>query len=194
MGSQPPREWHDFVPLLLREHQARTVVEVGVWKAQLSEAILAHCVSVEQLTCVDPWEVCYGQRDTGQWVVLAPGVSRAEMDDAYRTTRYKLGPYKDRVRIWRLKSVQAAERFADNVLDAVIIDALHFANFVIEDIRAWLPKLRPGGLMIGDDLGTYYPGVEVGVREVFGDNYKVWGASNKATWWTYKEAACSVRA
>ena len=72
-----------------------------------------------------------------------------------------------------------ATQIGDGTLDAVLIDALHFEPHVSDDIRAWWPKLRRGGVMIGDDYGSYYPGVEIGVQAVFGERYKVLGQ----TWW-----------
>jgi hypothetical protein len=81
----------------------------------------------------------------------------------------------------RLPSVQAATQVPDGSLDAVLIDALHFQNTVMEDIEAWRPKLRSGGLMIGDDYSEFYPGVEFGVREIFGPDHQVFGQ----TWWTF---------
>ncbi len=53
---------------------------------------------------------------------------------------------------WQLceKSVDAAAFYDDASLDLVYIDADHAR--VAEDITAWLPKLRPGGLLAGHDF------------------------------------------
>lgn len=190
MPSQPPLNWHAFAPSLVRDAGARTVVEVGVCKGDLSEALLKECPAVEHLWLVDPWRMTAGQRDDGRYVIIGPGETQEECDEAARITAYKMGPYKGRVTILRKPSVGAAQGFEDGSLDAVLIDALHFANFVIEDIQAWWPKLKMGGLMIGDDWGPYFPGVEVGVRQCLGDNFRVWGMAERATWWTTKEARC----
>ena len=49
------------------------------------------------------------------------------------------------------KSVDAAKDFEDGSLDAVYIDAEHDEDSVREDIRAWRPKIKPGGLLSGHD-------------------------------------------
>ena len=36
-------------------------------------------------------------------------------------------------------------------LDRVYIDGNHAYEFVLEDLRSWYPKVRPGGLVVGDD-------------------------------------------
>ena len=116
----------------------------------------------------------------------------AAMAAAWRVTR----PYASKVSVIRLPSVEAASQVPDAWLDAVIIDALHFQNTVMEDIQAGRSKLRKGGLMIGDDYSEYYPGVELGVKAVFGPHHRVLGQ----TWWTIpdqipsqaKEAPCSA--
>jgi len=37
---------------------------------------------------------------------------------------------------------------------------------VRDDIAAWLPKVRSGGLICGHDYGTGFPGVERAVQEM----------------------------
>ena len=51
----------------------------------------------------------------------------------------------------RKLSVEAAQNFPDGYFDFVYIDALHTYKASKEDIEAWWPKLRAGGLFAGDD-------------------------------------------
>lgn len=51
----------------------------------------------------------------------------------------------------RKTSVEAAKDFPDGSLDAVYIDAEHDEDSVREDIRAWRPKIKPGGFLVGHD-------------------------------------------
>ena len=61
---------------------------------------------------------------------------------------------KDVPNIVKIKktSVEAAKDFEDGSLDAVYIDAEHDEASVREDIQAWRPKLKPGGLLCGHDF------------------------------------------
>ena len=61
-----------------------------------------------------------------------------------------------------LPSVRAAGLFEDASLDCVFIDGNHAAEAVEEDINTWRPKVRPGGILAGDD---YVPDLE-GVVQV----------------------------
>jgi hypothetical protein len=57
----------------------------------------------------------------------------------------------DSVRLIVADSVEAAALFAPASLDFVFIDGDHAKDAVTADIFAWLPKLKPGGLLAGHD-------------------------------------------
>lgn len=72
-------------------------------------------------------------------------------------------------------SVEAAKKFADESLDFVYIDANHSYKYVKEDILAWLPKIKKGGIIGGHDWDWSDPdndmemGVKRAVEEIFGE-------------------------
>lgn len=49
-------------------------------------------------------------------------------------------------------TADAADLFPDNHFDFVYIDASHDFDSVCRDIRAWLPKVRSGGMLAGHDF------------------------------------------
>ena len=59
-----------------------------------------------------------------------------------------------RVHIMRALSTEAAEKFPDEHFDWIYIDALHTRDAVVKDLRLWWPKLRPYGMISGDDFGN----------------------------------------
>ncbi|MBE3039727.1 MAG: glycosyltransferase [Chloroflexi bacterium] len=74
----------------------------------------------------------------------------------------------DRRRIHRCDSVAAANVIPDNSLDFVFIDGDHSHEGVSRDLRAWYPKVRPGGFISGHDWRhPAFPqwGVELAVKE-----------------------------
>lgn len=77
--------------------------------------------------------------------------------------------YRPFFKEWWMPSTQAARSFADESLDAVIIDANHNYEFVRDDLAAWLPKVKRGGIVAGDDYrNPSWPGVERAVTEAIG--------------------------
>lgn len=76
--------------------------------------------------------------------------------------------FSDRCVIIEEKSVAAASRVKDSVLDFVWLDAGHKFGCVRADLRAWWPKLRSGGWFGGHDFSDEYPGVVSAVTERFG--------------------------
>ena len=67
---------------------------------------------------------------------------------------YVLTPFKDRITFHYKDSVEAAAEVADGSVDFVYIDADHTYNSVKRDIDAWLPKVKPGGVIGGHDFYT----------------------------------------
>lgn len=64
-------------------------------------------------------------------------------------------------------SVRAAKLFADGCLDFVFLDAAHDFVNVTEDLHAWWPKIRPGGLLAGHDYDQGWTGVRQAVDSFF---------------------------
>lgn len=64
-------------------------------------------------------------------------------------------------------SVKAAKFIPDGACHMVFIDACHERDAVAADIRAFLPKVAPGGWMCGHDWFVF-PGVRQAVCEAFG--------------------------
>ena len=88
----------------------------------------------------------------------------------------------DGVRDWPIAfqqpSGEAATSFVDEALDCVFSDGDHRYDEVRADIAAWLPKLKPGGLLAGDDYDQdSHPGVWRAVREKFGNETESRGRS-----------------
>jgi hypothetical protein len=77
-------------------------------------------------------------------------------------------------------SAPSANLFRDNSVDFVFIDAAHDYDNVKADIQAWLPKVKSGGLLSGDDY-IYFPGVKRAVTEL------LHGHRVEGVYWTYRK-------
>jgi predicted O-methyltransferase YrrM len=65
-----------------------------------------------------------------------------------------------------MMSVEATRYIDDGSVDFLMLDGDHGYEAVRADIDAWLPKMRRGGVISGDDY--LWPGVKRAVDETFG--------------------------
>jgi len=172
--------WHDLAPALIRLIPHQTGVEVGVWQASLSRALIELC-GVKHLTLVDEWVIrrfCTGEA----FETFGPGYSQEEMEQSFLLVRTWAALHPNKVKIFRTSSLHGALWVQDRSQDFVILDASHDLNSVRDDIDAWWPKVRLGGILLGDDYGEQFPGVGQAVHERFGEAAQVIGPM----WWLTK--------
>ena len=138
-------DWWQYV----KAHGVKTAVEVG--SAHGESAWEATSIIPElQLICVDPWE---GER-YGK-------TTRANFDIRHAWNK-NITPFVG-------YSVEAAKTIPDGSLDAVYIDAMHEDPWITEDVNAWLPKVRNGGIIGGHDyIWKVWPDVVNAVNKKFG--------------------------
>ena len=129
------------------------IVEVGSWKGESATIMATHTFLDTEIICVDPW--------AGK---LPEGYGHT-MQDVYLEFLRNTIECKN-IRSIRLPSVEAASLFRDESVDAVYIDASHIYGNVLNDITAWLPIVRRGGIIAGHDYDL--DGVKRAVNEVFG--------------------------
>lgn len=114
------------------------VVEVGSHAGDYAE-VLCTAIQPLHLTVVDPYENYDGYGDYGT----------RNHDKMWHKIQARLHAFN--VSFLRMTSVAAAAQCEDGYYDVVYIDANHKFEYVLEDIVAWLPKIRPGGLISGHD-------------------------------------------
>lgn len=115
------------------------------------------------LLCVDVWPSTYDLVDGGVKKIEAPfetflaNVRQCDLLDIIVPIR--------------VPSV-AASKFIRNNLAAVFIDGDHSYEACREDILAWHPKVRRGGILAGHDHSDTFPGVIRATKEIFGPSLR----------------------
>lgn len=136
---------------LVNQHQPTVCVELGTWQGA-SAIPVARAIGRWRgmLTCVDTWGGAVDGDPTNlqPWMLLS---CVRNMKQAGVSGNIRLIP----------STTTEAARWWTEPLDYLYIDADHSYEGVLADLWAWLPHVKPGGLILGDDYGSdLYPGVQ----------------------------------
>ncbi len=138
------RAREDFGELLNRRGLIGDAAEIGVQRGLFSRTLLDHWKG-KRLHLVDPWQhFSDGYEDIGN-------VSDAEHEACLQAAKDNLAAHSGRYQIHRKRSLDAVADFADESLDFVYVDANHSYQDSLDDMLAWFPKVKPGGLFAGHD-------------------------------------------
>jgi hypothetical protein len=151
---------HMALPAIVRQElpALRSGVEVGVAFGSMSIWLL-RLIPELSMIAVDPFAP-YDPSDGMTELMENHG------DDLHEFVCSRLSSeFPDRSRVLRLHSTEAAALIADGSQDFVFIDADHRYEAVRDDLAAWLPKVRGGGLICGHDYSNGFPGVNRAVSE-----------------------------
>lgn len=138
---------------LLPRRGAPVVVEIGSWKGDYADVILQSHPTV-RLVLVDLWMPETINIQTIQPHPDHPHLTGDECEAMYQSVCERFKPYGDRVEVVREYSTDAAAFFNDATFDLIYIDANHRFQPVVDDIRAWWPKLKVHGWMAGHDYNN----------------------------------------
>ncbi len=151
--------------MVQRSADGAAFVEVGAWFGR-STSYLAKAIRASEkkigLHVVDTWKGSPNEAAHREEVAKHGG----DLFPAFRAHMARNG-VMDLITPVQKPSVDAAGDFADGSLDFVYIDAAHDPVSVSADIRAWWPKVKPGGFLGGHDYGKF-PGVTGAVDGLFG--------------------------
>lgn len=130
---------------ILGSARCATAAEFGVWKGNFAKKILAGCESIELYYMVDPWA------RLAEWN-RAKNVQtenfEAIFDQAMEATAFAA----EKRRVLRGTTKQVIHQIPDGSLDFAYVDGDHTLRGVTIDLTRVLPKMKPGGLIGGDDF------------------------------------------
>lgn len=142
-----PRDWHrgQLLAHLVTRHGWRTGVEIGVSYGVTLAHLLAACPALHMLG-VDTWAPNPNAPEPPHW----DAGHHARAHEAAQAVEMAC---IDRCTLLRAPSAEAAAMVDPGCLDFVWIDGDHGTDAVLADIAAWLPALKPGGWLLGHDIG-----------------------------------------
>lgn len=150
---------HLYQEMVKRAPSPAHFVEVGSWKGRSSAFMaveIANSGKSIKFDCVDHW--CGSDEDRHH---IDPDVLAGTLFAAFQANTAPVRRYLTPI---RSPSVDAARRYADKSLDFVMLDGAHDYESVRDDITAWRPKVKPGGIFAGDDFR--WSGVAQAVQEL----------------------------
>lgn len=137
---------------LLEQHRPMVVVELGSWLGQ-SAISMARVVRRwgGLIYCVDTWTGELSQNGSDGKNPIMIGSCARNLVEAGVGASVRLIPAPTRY---------AAALWLQVNVDALYIDASHDYASVCDDLSNWIPLVRPGGLVMGDDYGNpIFPGL-----------------------------------
>lgn len=145
------------------------VAEVGVYMGGLS-SMLATLPNLGQLFVIDSWDGQYssfGQKHMNRIAEQVIAWGRAT----------------PKVTVRREDSIYAAQYFMDESIDFFHTDGDHSLEGIRLDINTWLPKVRVGGIISGDNYEAHT--VAQGVDDLLPHRELL---ANGRLWWARKSA------
>ena len=134
----------EFAQLLEHRNMLDVAVEVGVAEGRLSYEML-HVWGIKKLYLVDLWAHVDGMR------AELGGLTQQQQDGVYAACMELLKDYRDRIVVLRGWAHEMAAEVPDGSLGFCYEDSTHEYDWVLKNLRAWWPKVRPGGIMAGHD-------------------------------------------
>ena len=178
----------------LPEDRPLSGAEIGVAGGKLS-AILLRQRPLLTLTLVDLWAAntspTYAATND-RYATLPAGRFKRMHTFAIRSTRFA----KERCVLVQADSVEGAKTIPDQSLDFAFIDDDHSRSGCARSIKAWFPKIKPGGWIGGHDYnnpGTANRplafGVTEAVNEFFGSLGLAVALDGDFTWFVRKDGS-----
>lgn len=126
----------------------KTGAEIGVQRGNLSFRIMMDWPSCQQFMLVDPWKT-FEPNDNYKDMANVP---QWQQDMILESVLNIFLHFHDKTKIYRTTSLQIAPNVLNKTLDFVYLDARHDYCAVKQDLEAWWPKIREGGIFSGHDF------------------------------------------
>jgi hypothetical protein len=129
---------------IIQRVQAKDVLELGVRRGAFAEHILRNCSSIMRYYMLDPW------RYLDDWNKPA-NVDQPTFDDIYALAMAQTDFALERRIVLRGTTTEMIDKIPNEGLDIAYIDGDHTLRGIAIDLICTYPKIRPGGILGGDD-------------------------------------------
>ena len=159
---------------MIRDNNVKKYVEVGVEYGVTLVKVLSELDSeLDEYWAIDPWKPV-GMKYGGKLGYRTP----LEWYEMYASICAKMAEFRS-LKVVKLPSTYIASLLPDEYFDMVYIDGDHCYQAVYDDLCAWYPKIKMGGVISGHDWNIR--SVRDALRDFFGapincveDNEKIW--------------------
>ena len=141
-GQEPAR-----LKLIQRVPKSAVCAEIGVWKGEFSKVILELALP-RKLHLIDPWK--FQREFPDRWYSGKQAKNQEDMDEILQAV-ISMFHGQENVKIHKGYSEAVLREFEDNYFDWVYIDGNHSYEYVLKDLELSYLKVKPGGLISGDD-------------------------------------------
>ncbi len=137
-------------------------VEVGTFLGRSASYMAVEIINSNKdikFDCIDTWE---GSEGLMEHESIKAGTLYEDFLKNVDSVKHIINPV-------RLTSYDASQKYDDNSLDFIFIDASHDYENVKLDINSWYPKLKPNKILAGHDYKSF-AGVRQAVDEFIANN------------------------
>lgn len=135
----------------IKQHlgEINVAIEIGTWRGDFA-SVMCDKLRPNKFYAIDPFMLYEGYTDKPNENEFANQRNLDMLADRTAGRVNSMLPDGRSVML-REMSCKAIQNFEDNSLDVVYVDADHKYEPVLADIRAWYAKVKPGGILCGDD-------------------------------------------
>jgi predicted O-methyltransferase YrrM len=130
---------------LANRRQVETVCEIGVFRGVFAAHLLENVPGIRKYYLLDPW------RKLDHWKKPA-NRKNDKFQRIYKRAMKAVEPYSRVTEVLRGTTTEKIGEIKDGTLDLAYVDGDHTLRGVSIDLIKVYPKLKPGGLLAGDDF------------------------------------------
>jgi hypothetical protein len=149
-----------YEDMVRRARQGDVFVEVGAWKGSSAAFMAVEIINSGKVIDFHVVDNFQGSEEHQDYDEIKNKTLYAEFCQNLKPVQGLLN-----LQVHKCDSTWAASKFAAASIAFCYIDASHDYRDVKADLLAWLPKMKPGGILAGDDFESW-PGVGRAVSEL----------------------------